>query len=255
MGERIHRPHIRRGFSLVELLVVVGIIAVLIGLLLPALSRAQAAAKRVQCLSNLRQMATAAVTYAANNHNSYPPAYYSTSNGVVAYGYHWDFTIILDLSTGKRTLIPGLLWTGQTHAQIHQCPVFEGRSNTLMDPYTGYNYNTSYIGHGDAELSFGKFVPPAKMNQVRRPAETALFGDGQYANGANKFMRSPLPAPLDPHSVVSSGTQGFRHRGMTNVAFCDGHAESLKDRFTANNANVSPGTGFLRNDNSIYDLN
>src|SRR4051794_3760021 len=86
----------RSAFTIVELLVVIGIIAVLLGLLLPALSRAQAAAKRVQCLSNLRQMATASVNYAANNHGSYPPAYYSSSNGQVAYGYNWDFTIMLD---------------------------------------------------------------------------------------------------------------------------------------------------------------
>jgi len=89
---------------------------------------------------------------------------------------------------------------------------------------------------------------------VRKPAETALFGDGQYANGANKYMRSPLPAPLDPHSAVMTGTQGFRHRGMTNIAFCDGHAESLKDRFTANISNVAPETGFISDDNSLYDL-
>ena len=244
----------QRAFSLVELLVVIGIIAVLIGVLLPALSRAQAAAKRVQCLSNLRQLATASSVYAANNKNSFPPAYYSSSNGQVAYGYNWDFTTILDLNTGKKSIVPGLLWMGQTNPQIQQCPVFEGRSNTAADPHTGYNYNTSYIGHGDLELSPGKLVPPARMNQVRKPSETALFGDGEWKNGANKFMRAPIANPLDPHSVVSAGTQGFRHRGMTNIAFCDGHAESLKDRYTLNNPNVTPETGFISADSSLYDL-
>ena len=61
-------------------------------------------------------------------------------------------------------------------------------------------------------------------------------------------------APLDPHSVTSAGTQGFRHRRQTNVAYCDGHAESQRDRFTAGNPNVVAGPGFLGDDNTLYDL-
>jgi prepilin-type processing-associated H-X9-DG protein len=80
-----------------------------------------------------------------------------------------------------------------------------------------------------------------------------LFGDGQYSSGANKYMRAPLPNPLDPHSAAIAGTQGFRHRNQTNVGFADGHAESLRDRFTASRV-VAPGTGFICDDNRLYDL-
>src|SRR5262249_18053966 len=158
--------------------------------------------------------------------------------------FNWDFTIVTDLSTGKQTVETGLLWMNRTDARIQQCPSFEGRSNALLDPYTGYNYNTSYVGHGDFEIAPGVFVPPAKITDARHSGKTALFGDGQWANGANKFMRAPKPAPLDPHSAVTAGTQGYRHRKYTNVAFVDGHAESRLERFAGGHT-VAPGTGFL----------
>jgi prepilin-type processing-associated H-X9-DG protein len=81
-----------------------------------------------------------------------------------------------------------------------------------------------------------------------------LFGDGQWANGANKFMRSPLPSPSDSHLAARhAGAQGYRHRGRTNVVYVDGHAESRAERFTAGRP-VAPNTGFISEDNALYDL-
>jgi prepilin-type processing-associated H-X9-DG protein/prepilin-type N-terminal cleavage/methylation domain-containing protein len=244
----------RSAFTLIELLVVIGIIALLIAILLPTLAAARESAKTVTCLSNLRQLVTAANLYTARNSGLFPPAYWFEGRPPLAIQYNWDFTSTRDTMTKETTVKPGLLWQGETNPEIHQCPSFEGKSNSAGDPFTGYNYNTSFVGHGQSES-----VPqPIQAAQIKNASGCALFGDGQYAAGANKFMRAPFPNPGDAaFTDRAAGTQGFRHRGKTNVAFADGHAESLGERHTkttdAEIPKIAPGTGFLSEDNAMYD--
>ena len=169
----------------------------------------------------------------------------------------WDFRWTTD---GRP--VPGSLWDGlggEGASRVLQCPSYAARrtGGWMEDPYTGYNYNCSYIGKCEGDS--GKRKRPATLAQLRDPARTALFGDGQYAGAAaNKFMRAPVREKAHDgsgNSVREAGTQGFRHLGRTNVAFCDGHVEALSAHYRKDGPGwVSPDCAFLSPDNALYSL-
>jgi prepilin-type N-terminal cleavage/methylation domain-containing protein len=252
---RKNRRSWRSAFTLVELLIVIAIIALLVSILLPSLQRAKQHARRVVCLTNLRGLASAAGMYATRYNGSYPIAYRMEMSGDRRRSVAWDFTTIQYRDGRDTEVVPGLLWDGAGAGAIQQCPSFDGGHNWVADPYTGYNYNTSYIGRGQME----GIQIPAHQEEVRNPSGCALFGDGQYAGGANKFMRSPFASPSDAgFSGRAAGTQGFRHLETTCVAWADGHADWQEERHTdtiaSQTSRIGEGCGFLSEDNSAYDL-
>jgi len=260
-------------FTLIEVLVVVALIALLLAVLVPSLDRARQLSRSVKCLTNLHQMASAAHAYGTAFGGRFPPYLFNSPDGTTSYG--WDLIVETHWANGKRQsrVRPGLLWQGKTIEQINQCPSYQGGDNWVDYPFTGYNYNSSYVGFciyrvelaGSPPKPTGALIAdqnPARAEEVHQPALTALFGDGEYVGGANKFMRSPFVGRDGSFSGRSAGTQGYRHLQKTNVAFCDGHAQSWVNRYTTtydfDEPNIQPHgdvlTGFLSADNHLYDL-
>lgn len=272
MKMTLHTPdrfdRLPRAFTLVELLVSVAIIALLVAILLPSLAQGRRSAQSAVCLSNLHQMCVAAEGYVAINRGRYMP--YQFKNPVSVTSYGWDLTVTTSTTLAtQRTVLPGLLWQHRMMAQINQCPSYAGPDNYIGFEYTGYNYNTSFVGWCwyKPELSKGKptgrltaVENPARAEEIRQPGRCILFGDGEYADGANKYMRSPLAGrDAGQFSGRGAGTQGYRHLQKTNIGWVDGHAETWLPRFTETDnpddqKYLTHHTGFISKDNALYDL-
>jgi prepilin-type processing-associated H-X9-DG protein/prepilin-type N-terminal cleavage/methylation domain-containing protein len=235
------------GFTIIELLVVVAIIAILAGMLLPALQWARESARSVNCVSNLKQLALAWQYYANANDGHCCPTYVEVA-GYGAGNYAWDF--LIPTATPENWSY-GLLGKYIKDGRINSCPSYRP-STTWGRPYTGYAYNWRYIG-GDP--IFAKHLPgevgeswrPARLPQIRNPSETVLFADAGYGNPVtpHNFLRPPSD------TFWWAATAHFRHQGAANVAYADGHVEAQRTKYHYNPAN--PEVGTLSEDDSAYD--
>ncbi len=258
----------RRAFTLVETLVVIGVLSTLLAILLPAASSVRASARASECQSNLRQLGIAATAYAAQNADHFPPAllYKMRPEGLSTIA--WDFE-----TRANGTVTPGAVWSfiGGVN-RVQQCPEFLGASTSGNDPFTGYNYNTTYIG---AEGRFPTMDPATgrwldgwksarmglRAGQIRNTTSVALFGDGGWRGGANKFMRAPSNAVENDASLVAAGAQAFRHKGCTAFCAIDGHiapcSQACRGPSTTPQLELEimafPNNGFLSEDDAAYD--
>lgn len=228
----------RWGFTLVELLVVIGIIAILIGVLLPVLSRSRAAANRVQCLSNVKQLYNGIIMYCQDN-RGYFPTCASAANGVFTYyqddWIHWQANRNLDDSA-----IAKYVGKGEKLKVLLHCPSddFDGRKTALgaalgQGPYL-YSYAiNSRLG--------GNYKPYASQSDGRRVTQwRASYKKIVVTESLYDATRQPSwdwSAPLTLrhgtstfHGNIPGNTYlqfGMQRGKNVSAVFLDGHGQSI----------------------------
>ena len=225
---------LRRAFTLVELLLVVAVIALLAGILLPALGRSKHAARQSVCLSNLGQMSQAAHHFAVEHGR-----YFEYREPVAEpAGTRWWFGFEPGASTGtNRPLDHSGGALGPYLADIGerlQCGEFPYDSphhvRKFSKPAASYGYNWRLSGMkklGAGELPDAVVRPQTAARYRGRTSSVFIFADSVF------FEPNPNPMAFfegyyiawQSNPATLSGYAHFRHHNLANVVYLDGHAD------------------------------
>jgi prepilin-type N-terminal cleavage/methylation domain-containing protein/prepilin-type processing-associated H-X9-DG protein len=200
----------RRGFTLIELLVVIAIIAILAAILFPVFAKAREKARQTSCLSNMRQIGTAALSYSQDYDERMPMvrAYVASINKF----YDWRMQIHPYMKNVQILACPS-----NPNSDQYYWGDCVGEADSIEDPYVprGYGWPTATPDHGSSfAFSYGWNSPGAKLASLTFPAQTLCIVE-------------TLSTCCD-HCAWCGGQAYFGHSDQGNFTFTDGHAKSLR---------------------------
>lgn len=225
----VERPAVSKGFTLVELLIVIGIILILIGLLLPAMQRMRVAMRETTCVNNLRQLAVGHLVYASASGGLLVDSRYTNSSGT---DIDWHANTLFCESAGAARSYDSATkkWSYSWPAS-RGCPASAKFLTSAGGLNRYYGMNTEHKRRSSepttAVLKAGG-LDNVPLVRVTEPEKRMLICDALAYDAMVSYEKSKAyKSEFYPDSTTSNrwGCAAFRHREGLNAGFYDGHVE------------------------------